>query len=215
MNDQVTPFSFEKHTLRVFDINNKPWFSAADVCNAIGIANHRDAISRLDPDEVGVGISDTLGGAQQINVINESGLYTVILRSQGATTPGTAAHRFRKWVTSEVLPALRKTGHYEAPRPDPRPFQAEALQAAREAGALRDENLRLKDDLIEAQRQVIQFLTRNEPAPRAAPRPLTEHEKNIIRDLHRDGLGTTEISKRIQRSKSAVHAVLRYEGEAA
>lgn len=212
MTAQITPLSFENHSIRMFDIADQPWFNANDVCEALGFGNPWQAIdSHVDEDDLQkLEVIDNLGRIQRANHINESGLYALILGSTKDT-----AKRFKRWVTSEVLPALRKTGHYEAPRQDPRPFQAEAMHAAREAGSLRDENMRLKDDLIEAQRQVIQFLTRNEPAPRAAPRPLTEHEKSVIRALHREGYGPLEISKRIQRSRSAVRAVLRYEGEAA
>lgn len=85
---------------------------ASDVCRAIGIANHRDAVRKLDDDEKGVGSTDTLGGEQESVIISESGLYTLILRCRDAVTPGTIPYRFRKWVTSEVLPQIRKTGRY-------------------------------------------------------------------------------------------------------
>lgn len=102
--------SFE---VRVILRDQDPWFVAADVCAALEIANHRDAVAKLDADEKGVGLTDTHGGPQELTIISESGLYTLILRCRGATTPGTPAHRFRKWVTAEVLPAIRKTGRYQ------------------------------------------------------------------------------------------------------
>lgn len=83
-----------------------------DVCRAIGIANHRDAVRKLDSDEKGVGSTDTLGGEQETTIISESGLYTLILRCRDAVTPGTIPYRFRKWVTGEVLPQIRRTGRY-------------------------------------------------------------------------------------------------------
>jgi hypothetical protein len=80
---------------------------AADVCAVLGISNNRDAMSRLDEDEKGVGSTDTLGVVQQLATVNESGLYSLILASRK-----TEAKRFKKWVTSDVLPSIRKTAHY-------------------------------------------------------------------------------------------------------
>ena len=106
-------FSFESQAdIRVIVINGEPWFIASDVCRAIGIANHRDAVRKLDDDEKGVASTDTPGGQQDFTIINESGLYTLILRCRDAVTPGTIPYRFRKWVTGEVLPQIRQTGRY-------------------------------------------------------------------------------------------------------
>ncbi|CAM8062967.1 Bro-N domain-containing protein [Escherichia coli] len=113
-------FSFqEEHQVRVVMIDSDPWFVAADVCNAIGIINHRDAVGKLDEDEKGVGLTDTLGGKQGVTIINESGLYTLILRCRDAVKQGTTAWRFRKWVTNEVLPSIRKNGEYVYIEPEP------------------------------------------------------------------------------------------------
>ena len=108
-------FAFDSHAVRVVDIDGQPWFVAKDVCACLEIDNHRNVVARLDEDEKGVQSLDTIGGPQEMAVINESGLYATILRSQGAMTPGTPAHAFRKWVTAEVLPAIRRTGGYSAP----------------------------------------------------------------------------------------------------
>lgn len=107
---QVFNFNEKESTpIRVQVINNEPWFVAKDVCRVLGIANHKDAVSRIDDDErQGVGITDPLGGRQQATAVNESGLYHLIFQSRKPE-----AKRFRKWVTSEVLPAIRKTGRYE------------------------------------------------------------------------------------------------------
>ncbi len=110
---QVIPFHFEYREVRTLLIDNTPWFVAADICGALDIVNHRDALSKLDNDEKGVGSTDTLGGKQKMAIVNESGLYTLILRCRDAVKPGTTQHKFRKWVTSEVLPAIRKHGRYE------------------------------------------------------------------------------------------------------
>ncbi|EFA28052.1 hypothetical protein HAINFHK1212_1303, partial [Haemophilus influenzae HK1212] len=95
-------------------INNEPWFVAKDVCDAIGIDNNRKALLALDEDEKGVTLSYTLGGQQEMNIISESGMYTLILRCRDAVKKGSIPHRFRKWVTAEVLPTIRKTGKYES-----------------------------------------------------------------------------------------------------
>ena len=108
----VRCFGFEDHLVRVVMRDGEPWFVAMDVCRAIGIRNWKDSVERLDEDEKGVGNSDLLGGGQAVLIVSESGLYTIILRSHAAITPGTAAHRFRKWVTAEVLPQIRRTGAY-------------------------------------------------------------------------------------------------------
>ncbi|WP_338507136.1 BRO family protein [Erwinia aphidicola] len=110
---QPTIYSFSpKVKISVISVSGSPWFNASEVCRAIGIANHRDAVRKLDDDEKGVGSTDTLGGEQETIIISESGLYTLILRCRDAVTPGTIPYRFRKWVTSEVLPSIRQTGQY-------------------------------------------------------------------------------------------------------
>lgn len=103
-------FSFQERVAQVrtlIDTKGEPWFVAKDVCDILEISNSRDAISRLDDDEKGVAQTDTLGGLQDVNIINESGLYGLIFRSDKPQ-----AKAFRKWVTSEVLPAIRKFGRY-------------------------------------------------------------------------------------------------------
>lgn len=118
MNTQIKPspdavFKFESAApVRMFNIDGNPWFAAKDVCDALGLRNSRKAIGMLDDDEKGVTSSYTPGGMQAVNVINESGLYTLILRCRDAVTPGTIPYRFRKWVTGEVLPQIRQTGRY-------------------------------------------------------------------------------------------------------
>ncbi|HFS5807934.1 TPA: Bro-N domain-containing protein [Citrobacter farmeri] len=115
MSTQIKPsvFNFESECpVRAIIIDGMPWFVAMDVCRAIGIANHRDAVRKLDDDEKGVGSTYTLGGEQETTIISESGLYTLILRCRDAVTPGTIPYRFRKWVTGEVLPQIRRTGRY-------------------------------------------------------------------------------------------------------
>ncbi|ACL55612.1 BRO-N domain-containing protein [Methylobacterium nodulans] len=105
-------FDFESQAVRSFERDGQVWFVAADVCRALGLTNSRMALQALDDDEKGVSSIYTPGGRQEMAIISEPGLYTIILRCREATKPGSLPHRFRKWVTGEVLPALRKTGRY-------------------------------------------------------------------------------------------------------
>ena len=88
-------------------IDGEPYFVAKDVCDALGYSNSRQALAKLDDDEKGVRKIDTLGGDQEMAIVNESGLYSLILRSNKPE-----AKQFKKWVTSEVLPSIRKHGAY-------------------------------------------------------------------------------------------------------
>ncbi|MBU8540812.1 BRO-N domain-containing protein [Falsiroseomonas tokyonensis] len=113
--NKITPFLFEGEAMvRVLEREGAPWFVAADVCRALGISDVSTAVAKLDDDEKGTASTRTLGGEQDVLVVSEGGLYTLILRSRDATKPGTVAHRFRKWVTGEVLPAIRRNGFYVA-----------------------------------------------------------------------------------------------------
>lgn len=109
---QVTALQrfFEENSnvcIRAQVINGELWFVAKDVCQALLIKNSRDAIADLEEDEKGVVLTDTLGGKQKMNVINESGLYGLIGQSRKPETKP-----FKRWIRKEVIPALRKTGIY-------------------------------------------------------------------------------------------------------
>jgi prophage antirepressor-like protein len=112
-NDATQTFNFDHLPVRTINKDGEIWFVAADVCAALEIANPRDAVSRLDDDErstVVTADSRSKGGATQrreIIVISESGLYSLILTSRKE-----GAKRFKRWITHEVLPAIRKTGGY-------------------------------------------------------------------------------------------------------
>ena len=106
------------NTLTVFDnnqfgrvrsvlIDDEPWFAAADVCRALDISNSRQALARLDEDEKGVISTDTPGGEQKMAFVNEPGLYSLVM---GSRKP--EARDFKRWITHEVIPSIRKTGAY-------------------------------------------------------------------------------------------------------
>lgn len=104
-------FKFESAQIRTFGTSETPLFVAIDVCSALGFGNHRQAIaSHVDPEDLTKAVIETKGGKQTVNCVNESGLYALIFGSKLES-----AKRFKRWVTSEVLPAIRKTGRYEAP----------------------------------------------------------------------------------------------------
>lgn len=110
MNTKPAVFSFESESnIRAILINGEPWFVAIDVIKALQLTNPTMSLKALDEDERS---KFNLGRQGNTNIISESGLYTLILRCRDAVTPGTIPYRFRKWVTSEVLPQIRKTGRY-------------------------------------------------------------------------------------------------------
>lgn len=129
--------------IRTITINNEPWFVSKDVAFVLGYSNPRDAISKhVDVEDKGVAKCDTLGGSQDLTVINESGLYSLILSSKLPT-----AKKFKHWVTSEVLPTIRKHGAYMT--------DEKAFDVLHNAGGLADllqqaaEQLKQKDVQIE------------------------------------------------------------------
>ncbi len=113
MNELQT-FTYNNAQVRTVEKNGEPWFVLKDVCDVLGISKYRDMASKLDEDErVSMGV-DTPGGKQEMTVINESGLYFMIFHSNKPE-----AKPFRKWVTAEVLPSIRKTGSYSVKSEQP------------------------------------------------------------------------------------------------
>ncbi len=110
--NEVKLFDFENNKMRTVMIDNEPYFVGKDVCNVLGYTNSRDAIkTHVFEDDKGVETIDTLGGKQNMTIINESGLYALIFGSRLES-----AKKFKRWVTSEVLPTLRRTGGYRLPQ---------------------------------------------------------------------------------------------------
>ncbi|MEV7798601.1 BRO family protein [Microbacterium foliorum] len=99
--------------VRTFEIDGEPWFVLADICAVLDVANPRNVAARLDEDEKGVRPLDTPGGTQSVTIVNESGMYQVVLRSDKPE-----AKQFRWWVTHEVLPSIRHTGAYVVETPE-------------------------------------------------------------------------------------------------
>jgi prophage antirepressor-like protein len=135
----VVSFNFVAQSVRIVMRDDDPWFVAVDVCAALTLANPSQALSKLDDDECQVVDFSTLHNVegvvnqqvnpgQKINIINESGLYSLILTSRKPE-----AKKFKKWVTSEVLPAIRKTGRYVAPHVAPHVAPVAYISGAEES----------------------------------------------------------------------------------
>ena len=108
MNDLKIFKNAEFGEIRTIEVDNEPWFVGKDVAEVLGYSNPRKAIGdHIDEEDKGVTICDTLGGNQEMTIINESGLYSLILSSK---LPNAKA--FKRWVTAEVLPTIRKHGMY-------------------------------------------------------------------------------------------------------
>ena len=117
--------------IRTTSIDGEPWFVGKDVAEALGYSNSRKAIQdHVDDEDKGVTKCDTLGGMQELTIINESGVYALVFGSKLEK-----AKRFKRWVTSEVLPSIRKTGAYGIPK-----TRAEALRLAAD---LEEQNAKL------------------------------------------------------------------------
>ncbi len=131
--------------VRTVTINGDPWFVGKDVAAALGFTNPRDAIStHVFDEDKGVESIDTLGGKQKMTVINESGLYALVFGSRLKS-----AQRFKHWVTSEVLPAIRRTGGYQMPAPQGKELLALAvLEAQKTIEAQNTEIERMKPKAI-------------------------------------------------------------------
>ncbi|MDC4538357.1 BRO family protein [Acinetobacter baumannii] len=109
----LTQFTFHnEYNVRLIDLDGELWFVASDVASALDYRMASDMTRFLDDDEKGTHNLRTPSGSQDLTIINESGLYSAILKSRKPE-----AKKFKKWVTSEVLPSIRKTGKYEAPKP--------------------------------------------------------------------------------------------------
>ncbi|ONN40194.1 phage antirepressor KilAC domain-containing protein [Enterococcus mundtii] len=131
-------FNFEQKEVRTILVNDEPYFVGKDVAEVLGYSNTQKAIlNHVDEEDKGVTKWDTLGGKQNMTIINESGLYSLILKSKMQN-----ARKFKRWVTSEVLPTIRKTGSYTNV---PQSF----AQALRLAADLEEKNQLLEQQIAE------------------------------------------------------------------
>lgn len=169
--NELQVFNFQENQVRTQNRNNEIWFCLKDVCSILEIKNHKDVISRLNLK--GVDTIDTLtkGGLQKMNFINESNLYKVIFQSRKPQ-----AEQFTEWVTSEVLPTLRRTGSYRLPQTPEEKIQL-LLEANQSANA--------KIDKVEER--------------------VTNLEDNRFLNPNEYGYLNTQISARVKEVKEVLH----------
>lgn len=133
--NEVQLFNFENHEVRSLLLNNEPWFVGKDIAEVLGYAKPLNAIAQhVDKDDsLKQGLTDSLGRQQKTIFVNESGLYALIFGSKLES-----AQKFKRWVTSEVLPALRKTGQYQVKELSGSELMAKALIEAQNVLAAKD-----------------------------------------------------------------------------
>lgn len=144
---ELQSFTYQSNEVRTVQRNGEPWFVLRDVCEVLCIGSPHKVYERLDEDEKGRSQIPTPGGLQEMSVINESGLYAVILRSDKPE-----AKPFRKWVTTEVLPSIRKNGGYIAQQEalSPEELMAKALMVAQQTIADREARIQAQAAEISA-----------------------------------------------------------------
>ncbi|WP_375699788.1 BRO family protein [Pseudophaeobacter sp. TrK17] len=185
---ETQAFDFNAKQVRVVSRDGSPWFVAKDVCDVLGIVNPTRAVASLDRDEKELHTVKGLGGAQSTNIISESGLYALIFQSRKAE-----AKAFRKWVTSTVLPSIRKTGSYVAGEERLDPTAPDYMERLHEL------LLEAKERKIAAQAAEIEALT-----PKA-----DDHDKRFERV---DLVGLTEYAKQVGLRPNKFCKVLRQMG---
>lgn len=172
--------------VRTVELDGEPWLVGKDVAQALGYSNPRKALAdHVEEEDKGVTKCDTLGGVQEMTIINESGLYSLVLSSKLPR-----AKKFRRWVTAEVLPAIRRTGGYRMPKDYPSALRALA-DAEEEKLALRAEN--------EQQRQAI-----------AEFQPLRQYIDTILSST--GAIATTQIAADYDISAKQLNKILHEEG---
>lgn len=147
MNNEIQIFNYNDREVRTVQKDGEPWFVLKDVCAVLGISDHKVAARRLEEDEgCQIPLTDSIGRKQEMLCINESGLYNVILRSDKPE-----AKPFRKWVTSEVLPSIRKNGGYIAGQESMTPAELMASALLMAQRTLAEREARIADLTVQNQ----------------------------------------------------------------
>lgn len=159
----------EAYRVRTEMVNGEVFFVAKDVCDILEIGNPSQALTRLDADEKGLITVDTLGGKQELAAVNEAGLYNLIFTSRKDE-----AKQFKKWVTNDVLPQIRRTGTYTQ---QPMAIEDILITALQGLKQIREENLKLREANSETQQEVhrLAVVVDNEVW-------LTDHQKAQIQE---------------------------------
>lgn len=155
--NQIQVFNYHQNEVRTLNVNGQPWWVAKDICDVLEISKHRDAVSRLDPDERGSVVVDTLGGPQEMTAINEYGLYSIILQSRKPE-----AKVFKRWITHEVIPSIRNHGLYAKEElldnPDLLLDIITKLKSERELRLEAENHCKVLIDVVEYKNEVIEGL---------------------------------------------------------
>lgn len=199
---KATIFKYAENKLvRTMELGGEPWFVLRDVCEVLSLSTPAKVAERLDMDEVSQAhITDSMGRPQETTIINESGLYNVILRSDKPE-----AKPFRKWVTAVVLPSIRKNGGYIAGQEElsPQELMAKALLVAQKTIA--DREARISN--LEAQKQAMQPKQKEilQRAIHAALKSLSSDAQKYLNDTYGDTTGylETRIEAQINANKRA------------
>lgn len=203
-NTAVFSFHFTSGAVRVVLPDGEPWFVAADVCAALGISRTDDGVSRLEDDEKGTFLIRTPGGPQSMTIINESGLYSLVL---GSRKP--EAKPFKKWVTSEVLPAIRKSGRYEVGDQLPAVVRSPRLEAsmARMADSVATlaAGMQTMSTQLNVTSKYIGLLELNQ----AGTRKVTAEVVREAKALHAEGMSMADIARILRVSRTSVSLVVR------
>jgi prophage antirepressor-like protein len=192
MNELTNVFQYGGNELRTILKDGEPWFAAKDVCDVLELSNPSVAISRLDEDEV---TKFNLGGlVGEINAVNEAGLYSLIL---GSRKP--EAKQFKRWVTHEVLPSIRKTGQYIKPLSEKEQLMAAmklSLESAEELTQVKTEVVEMKNEVKEVKSMVENQITLDHGEQRRIQRGIAhkvyelesdqEVRTQLFRELHRE-----------------------------
>ena len=186
---ELLPFRYEGQQVRTVMVNGVPWFAAADVCAVIGLDRYRDIMSGLDDDEK---LRDTIAGTL-VDLISEPGLYSVILRSRKPEARG-----FKRWITHEVLPAIRREGGYISPAATADQLTLLAARAEVQTRVLRNLSGIVDRDWLEAKaRHVAARALGEEPEIDPDRRPLTVGEYLGERGI--GGVGLRKLSPKFGR----------------
>jgi prophage antirepressor-like protein len=212
MNQLMNVFNYGPNKLRTVVKDGEPWFVAADVCEVLEIKNSRDAVSRLDDEEKdGVGITDSIGRNQIITIVNESGLYSLIFTSRKEE-----AKKFKKWVTSDVLPSIRKTGQYKKPLTEKEQLIATmklSLETSEEIAVVKDE---VKEVRLMVENQITLDHGEQRRIQKAVGHKVYELEKNpeirtkFFRELHRELKDRFGVSSYKDIKRKDMQAAIRY-----
>lgn len=158
MNNQIQPFQFHNHPVRVEMIDDEPWFVAKDLCDLFEIRTY-DAMARLEEDEKLTTIVSLSGQERKVWMVSESGMYNLIFTSRKPE-----AKEFRRWVTHEVLPAIRREGVYVAPPTSPAlPESGNSLAIAKQLVNVAEEHEQRLSDLEQKVAEGVPMLFPAEP----------------------------------------------------